>query len=110
MRREASLELGRPTGDDPGGVRATLTELWQELVDEFQPGVVLGPDVDFFAAGGASIVAVMMLGRVYETFGVDISFVTFQEDPTIRGLGRRIIESALADAEPFPTEQTHSRS
>ncbi len=110
-RRQASLEPGRPTDDDPGGVQAALTELWRELLGEYQPGseVALGPDTDFFA-GAASIVAVMMLGRVYEQFGVDVSFVAFQEDPTIRGLSRCIIDSVLAEPEPFPTQQSHSKS
>jgi len=86
--------------DDPGGIRATLAELWQELFSEFHPEnslVALGPDVGFFAAGGTSILAVMMLGRVYEEFGVDISFPALLEEPTIHALSRRIIELVLAE-------------
>jgi hypothetical protein len=93
--------------DDPGGIRAALTELWQELISEFRPGssaVALGPDVDFFAAGGNSILAVMMLSRVYEEIGVDVSFPALLEASTIRALSRHIIELVLAD--PVPTCHT----
>jgi aryl carrier-like protein len=86
--------------DDPAGVHATLMELWRRLFREFHPEhgpAALGPDVDFFAAGGDSILAVMMLSGIYEEFGVNLSFHAMLEEPTIRGLGRRVIACVLAD-------------
>jgi aryl carrier-like protein len=98
-------ELGvQETEGDPGGIRAILTNIWQELITEFHPAAAaadIGPEVDFFLTGGTSVVAVMMLGRIYEETGVDISFQAFMEEPTIRGLSRRIIDAVLA--EPVPT-------
>ena len=89
-------DLGVCAGDeDPGGIRATITELWQKLFSEFCPGnslVALEPDTDFFAAGGSSIIAVMMLSGVYEEFGVNVSFGALMEEPTIRALSQRVIQ------------------
>jgi aryl carrier-like protein len=96
---DTSRDVGVFTDDeDPGGVRATLTELWQKLFAEFGPGnslVALGPDTDLFAAGGSSIIAVMMLSGVYEEFGVNVSFGALMEKPTIRALSQHVIRLML---------------
>jgi acyl carrier protein len=93
----------RAADDDPGGIRATLTELWQDLFGEFCQGgrsVVLGLDTDFFAAGGSSIIAVMMLSGVYEQFGVNVPLGVLMEKPTIRALSDHIISLALEGQDP----------
>lgn len=97
-------DLGLQTADDdPGGIRAALVELWQELFSEFCQGnslVALGPDTDFFAAGGSSIIAAMMLSGVYERFGVNVPFGALMEKPTIRALSHHIIRLILDEQDP----------
>jgi aryl carrier-like protein len=94
---------GEQAESDPGGVRASLTAMWEELISEFRPGLgttALGPDEDLLAAGGTSILAVMMLGRIYDEMGVDVSFGDLLERPTIRGLSQRVVHLALAGPAP----------
>jgi aryl carrier-like protein len=99
----------RADDGDLAGVFAVLQELWGEVLGRFRPQVgtpTLGPDVDFFAAGGTSILAIMMLGRVYDELGVDVSFRALMERPTIRGIGLHIVDSVLA--EPIPVRTTRA--
>ena len=84
-----------PPPDDPAGpdapaasdaVVARLAELWAEILE--LPGA--GPDTDFFAAGGNSLLALRLVHRIRERFGADIPFGQLFEAPTVAALARRL--------------------
>lgn len=67
-------------GFDP--LEAQLARIWRDLID--RPEV--GPDDDFFLAGGHSLLVPRLLQRVSSDFGVKLSFGTLHRSPTIRNL------------------------
>lgn len=92
---------------DSDEVLEKVSRIWRELINELRPddgdGVDgIDVDADFVAAAGSSILAVVMLGRVYEEFGVDVSFRELLLDPSLRGLSRQIGVAARAEEAPRP--------
>jgi amino acid adenylation domain-containing protein len=63
-----------------------LTALWQETLRTSSPGI----NDSFLESGGDSILATHLLGRIRETFGVDLSILAFFQSPTIAGLAQII--------------------
>ncbi|QEH34736.1 Linear gramicidin synthase subunit B [Aquisphaera giovannonii] len=55
----------------------------------------LGASDNFFDRGGHSLLAAQLLGRLRQTFGVEVPLRAFVDDATVAGLARRI-EAALA--------------
>lgn len=73
-----------PGGEDADGpdnkVTRRLGELWAELL-----GVAsVGPDSDFFAMGGNSLLALRLINRARSELGVDVQFGLIFESPTLR--------------------------
>lgn len=68
-------------------VRA-MTAIWSE-----QLGVAVGPDDDFFDLGGHSLVAVHLLARIEDRFGVTLPLAAVMDAPTPRGLVARLDEA-----------------
>ncbi|GGU98710.1 non-ribosomal peptide synthetase [Streptomyces litmocidini] len=77
-----------PADDDERAVVA----LWADLLGA-APDTV-GTTDDFFAAGGNSIVATRLLGRIRDALGRAPSLAAFYADPTPRGLARAAREAA----------------
>jgi amino acid adenylation domain-containing protein/natural product biosynthesis luciferase-like monooxygenase protein/non-ribosomal peptide synthase protein (TIGR01720 family) len=73
-----------------GGVLERMLGLWRDCLG--RPD--LGPDDDFFAAGGASIAAVGLMARVEETFGERLPLNILFQEPTASGLARRLSRSS----------------
>jgi amino acid adenylation domain-containing protein len=71
-------------GDSP--VTKQLAEIWAELLAV----QAVGPDDDFFALGGNSLVALRMINRVRTAFGVDLPLGQVFEAPTVRRLAVRV--------------------
>ncbi len=63
--------------------REYLIQLWSTQLN--RPG--LGPQDDFFDAGGSSMQVIEMLMTVAEKFGREIDFAEFFKEPCIRRLG-----------------------
>ncbi|WP_173873781.1 SDR family NAD(P)-dependent oxidoreductase [Streptomyces albus subsp. chlorinus] len=87
----ADLPAPRPaaTGQgDPGpgpaadSVHERLAKLWSEAlgIDD------IGPDDDFFAFGGNSLVGVQLAARVRREFDTDLPIATLIENPTVRAI------------------------
>ncbi|WP_424217349.1 amino acid adenylation domain-containing protein (plasmid) [Streptomyces sp. BI20] len=70
-----------------GPAELTVTALWAELLGT-DPATT-GVTDDFFLAGGNSIVATRLLGRVREALGHAPSLAEFYADPTPRALAAR---------------------
>lgn len=64
----------------------SLTGIWTELLG--QPDI--GPDDDFFALGGHSLLGASLLARLQKTYGVSLPLRALFEAPTIRQLAQRV--------------------
>ncbi|PZH20821.1 non-ribosomal peptide synthetase [Streptomyces sp. NTH33] len=87
--------LSAPTGatdvpppDDK--VMRRLGELWEELLDAGQ----VGPDSDFFALGGNSLLALRLVNRVRTELGTAVPFGRIFESPTLREFAAAVHDGA----------------
>jgi (S)-beta-tyrosine adenylation enzyme len=83
----------------PSATARAVTAIWSDLLGT-PPS---GPGDSFFAAGGHSLLAPQLLGRVRERLGVAVSLWDFLTNPTIAGLTALIDSQAAeqADTEPM---------
>jgi amino acid adenylation domain-containing protein/FkbM family methyltransferase len=109
VNRRALLELFEQeersgAGDEPETeLERRLAEMWAELLDRERIGV----DESFFEAGGHSLLAIRLLGRLRTELDVKLTIKALIQAPTIRGLAATI-EAARAPAQesaPVPPEQ-----
>ncbi|MEO7387515.1 MAG: phosphopantetheine-binding protein, partial [Gammaproteobacteria bacterium] len=84
------------SGDSP--TILLLQDLWAALLGRDD----LGPDDDFFAAGGHSLMGTRLIAAIAARFGVELPLVSVFEAPTVRALARRV-EERLRAAAPKPT-------
>jgi (S)-beta-tyrosine adenylation enzyme len=77
-------------------VDETIAAVWSEVLDAGPAG----PDETFFAAGGHSLLVPVLLSRVHERLGVEVSLRDFLTDPTIAGLAARSDSPTAAQAVP----------
>ncbi|MED1724568.1 non-ribosomal peptide synthetase [Brevibacillus parabrevis] len=86
-----------------------LTELWKSLLKIEKVGVNDG----FFASGGNSLSAIMLLARVHKTFQKVIPLDSFFQHDSIRALARLITgseEKGYHSIEPVPKEPYYPSS
>src|SRR5690606_12233170 len=94
----------RPSGP-PGAVEAgplgptgeRMLAIWRAALGA--PDI--GPDDDFFAVGGHSILAVRMVAEVERAFGLRIRTARLFEAPTVRRFAR-LVEETREDASARP--------
>ncbi|MGW3107991.1 phosphopantetheine-binding protein [Streptomyces sp. NPDC001100] len=70
------------------GVLGGLLPLWREAFGH----ETIGPDEDFFALGGYSMLAVRLVGRVADRWGVDLPLADFFDLSTVLDVAHRLIE------------------
>ncbi|MFF4815205.1 amino acid adenylation domain-containing protein [Kitasatospora sp. NPDC001309] len=89
----AAQRPARPAGDGRpyGATEQAVARLWAELL-----GVTPGPEDDFFALGGHSLTATLLLNRVREVFGVELQLRGIFLHPDVGGQAG-LIEAARAD-------------
>jgi hypothetical protein len=93
-----------PCGSDQpepaeGSTAAVVAAIWCELF-----GVPrVGPDDDFFALGGHSMVAVRMASRFRTELGLRVPVRTILENPTVGGLSRLLAEAVDATTDAAGT-------
>ncbi|KUL51646.1 type I polyketide synthase [Streptomyces sp. NRRL S-1521] len=58
----------------------------------------VGPETTYFAAGGDSLTAVHLVGRLRDEFGIDVPITVFLEELPLQELAKRIVGSAEQDA------------
>jgi amino acid adenylation domain-containing protein len=93
--------LPEPEAGDPAAEAAPPGDLAQQLVADLWCEVLgsggVGPDTDFFAAGGDSLLATRLLSRVRRVFAVELSLRRLFEGPTVRQLVASIDRERRAD-------------
>lgn len=67
-------------------VQATVTELWTGVLGR----APLKSGENFFDAGGTSLTALVLIGRVERELGVELSLAAFLSDPTVEGIGAAV--------------------
>lgn len=77
-------------------IESTLAEWWQELLGAEK----IGPDDDFFALGGHSLVGIRLLTKIKKAYGLDLELGMLFEVRTIRKLAERIRDAQA----PVPVE------
>ena len=96
----------RPAGDPHShaeGVTAAIATIWQELL-----GVdAVGPDDDFFALGGHSLIALRLVARLEKMFKKKLRLATLFEARTVRKLaavveGRQVLTKFVSLVEIQP--------
>ncbi|HEX8889429.1 MAG TPA: amino acid adenylation domain-containing protein, partial [Pyrinomonadaceae bacterium] len=71
-------------------IEEVLAGLWSEVLGLEEVGM----EENFFELGGHSLLATQLISRVRESVGVEVGLQELFEEPSIRGLGRRV-ERAL---------------
>jgi len=76
---------GSPGGHGVSGVAAVVAAVWRDVL-----GVpTIGPDEDFLALGGDSLIAVRIAARLRETLGCEVEAgALFRDGATVAGLAR----------------------
>ena len=80
--RPADISDDRPLGETEQRVAA----LWAGLL----PGTGIGPDTDFYSAGGHSLLAVRLRQAVEDEFGMELPLSALLATPTVAGMAARV--------------------
>ena len=88
MRRESRVAMTAPAADPPStDTERRLAEIWADLLHA--PSISASDN--FFDLGGHSLLAVLLLVRIQETFGIDLSIDdVYTGALTLAGLAQRI--------------------
>ena len=97
--RESAFEA--PTG----GVEEALAALWRELLDVQR----VGRRDNFFEAGGHSLLAMQLVGRVRDRFSVDLPLKNLFEHPTVAELAEAIDALKWSVTVAAPVQATEDR-
>ncbi|MFH1488095.1 MAG: amino acid adenylation domain-containing protein, partial [Pseudomonadota bacterium] len=78
-----------------------IADIWSDVIGIHD----VGPETDFFEAGGHSLMATQVLSRIREEFDQDIPLQFFLSNPTLSALARevdRLAGKETIDLEPSP--------
>lgn len=123
MRPGGKIDLARlprpaRSGEAAGAVGAAdpaTDPLVQEIAGHFAAllgGAQIGPDTDFFAAGGHSLLLIRLIGRIEAAKGIRLSVTDLHTNPTPRALAallnssgptRRSIRDCIVPIQPHGT-------
>jgi acyl carrier protein len=73
-----------------------VAEIWRQVLK----AEAIGVHDDFFRLGGDSILATRILSRVRQSTNVEVSFLVFQEMPTVAGMAKAIEDDRTATMRP----------
>jgi acyl-CoA synthetase (AMP-forming)/AMP-acid ligase II len=84
--------------------RTPIEEILVGICVSLMPSETVGVNENFFYAGGDSALAAQFVARVRDTLSIDMSLLTFFDNPTITGLAS-VVESKLAREGEIPTHR-----
>lgn len=100
MRPGGKIDLARlprpaltGAAQDGAGAADPADPLVQKIAGHFAAllgGGQIGPDTDFFAAGGHSLLLIRLIGRIEAAKGIRLSVTELHADPTPRGVARLV--------------------
>ncbi|MCU0287404.1 MAG: phosphopantetheine-binding protein, partial [Acidobacteria bacterium] len=97
-RPELSVPYAAPTDE----IEESLAILWQEFF-----GIdTIGIDDDFFALGGDSLKAIIILERISKKLAARITVADFFDAPTIRGVAVHVRKAADSISQPVEQNPT----
>lgn len=67
-------------------IEVKIAEIWSQVLGVERIGI----DDNFFALGGHSLLATQVISRLFQVFGVKLSFIRFFSTPTIADISREI--------------------
>jgi acyl-CoA synthetase (AMP-forming)/AMP-acid ligase II len=83
----------------PGtALEALVADIWRQVLK----ADAIGVHDDFFQLGGDSILAARILARVRQSTNVEVSFLVFQDAPTVAGMAKAIEAEGTAATPPRP--------
>jgi phthiocerol/phenolphthiocerol synthesis type-I polyketide synthase E len=91
-----------PAGEPGPSADAVVAAVWRELFGVSQ----IGPDDDFYALGGHSMLAVRMAARLRSELGLRVPVRTILENPTVDGLAlllARALDTTTPETGPTVT-------
>jgi amino acid adenylation domain-containing protein len=98
-------QAGRQTEQEYAEAQTPVEEMLVGIFLEVLKVDRVGIHDNFYEIGGHSLLAIQVISRVRQTFRVDLDVRSLFEEPTIKGLGRRIGEVVgagnLAEAPPL---------
>ncbi len=74
------------------GIEEKLAALWADILNIEKDTISI--DSDFFALGGHSLKATLLISKIHKTFNVSVSLTMIFKNPCIRGLAAYIKEAA----------------
>jgi acyl transferase domain-containing protein len=87
-------KLATPFVAPRGSIEQQVAEVWQQLL-----GITsVGTEDDFFDLGGHSLMAIQLMSRMREEFGIELSIQEFFDQPTVAGLSSAVDTRAQASA------------
>jgi len=100
MRRESRVATAAPTANPPStDTEKRLAEIWADLLHA--PSISASDN--FFDLGGHSLLAVLLLVRIQETFGIELSIDdVYSGALTLAGLAQRVstVDGRIAVSSP----------
>jgi acyl carrier protein len=100
-RSRHERELSAPRSES----EKALSAIWADLLNV----ETIGLDDDFFDMGGHSLLAMKLVLRVQDVFGVELPLATLFEHPTLSGLAAAIDGLSWLAAAPPPSQATSAR-
>ncbi|WLQ32271.1 amino acid adenylation domain-containing protein [Streptomyces castrisilvae] len=92
-------------GDDPAGEPAHAEPLVADAYRAVLPETAFGPDDDFFALGGHSVLALRVVSRLRKALDLDIPLDLIFQYPTVRTLAGQLEALLLAEIEALPEHE-----
>jgi len=84
--------MNDPEVSEREAIARFLSGLWTKVI-----GKQVGPDEDFFDAGGSSLSGIKMILEVQSVYKVELDIEAFFEEPTIAHLAGAVMQRRLVD-------------